>query len=287
MQRSLESWVGRVLGALSAHTEDLPALPSVAVRLIELIDRSEPSVQELASLIAQDQVVASRVLQAANSALYVGVVPIDTLPKALMRLGARETVQVAMAAAAHVLFDPKHRAELEMFPDVWPRFWSSCLVRAYGGRLIARELKRGDPERVFLGGMFCRVGSMIVVKVLSRGLVTGTVRERPTSDELAYAVDRLCVRLGVDYLTRSQMPAHVVDVTRRLEEIDPLEDTDELHVIRLADGLCHRLEVVPFATGALGELAEASAERLGLDAERLEFLELSLRELTDQVGEMM
>jgi len=287
VQRGGESWARRVLSAMSGPTEDLPALPSVAVRLIELIDCSDPSIAELSELIAQDQAVASRVLQAANSAVYVGAVPIDTLPKALRRLGARETAQVAMAAAAHVLFDPKHRAELEVFPEVWPRFWSSSLVRAYGARLIARELERGSPEQVFLSGLFCHVGSMIAVKVLARTLVSGRVRERPTPDELAYAAERLRTRLGVDYLRRSQLPDYVVEVARRLADFDPISDADDLHVTRLADGFCHKLDIAPFSSGELGELAEASAQQLGLDDARLEYLELSLSELGSQVKDVL
>lgn len=60
-------------------------------------------------------------------------------------------------------------------------------------------------------------------------------------------------------------------------------DTLDLHLVRLADGLCDATRVPPFATGELGALALESADALDAGPERLELALLQFRELAEQL----
>jgi HD-like signal output (HDOD) protein len=264
---------------------DLPAFPTVATRLVDLLEQPNANLREVEALVAQDPAIAAEVLRTANSVFYGAAMPVESVGQATLRLGFRETAQVAMTAACRALFDVENRAELEVFPHVWRALWHDALVCAYGGRLLARELKRGVPERVFLGAMFRNVGGLIVLKVVAHGLVHGRLRRPPAEAELAEVVDALHTRLGARYLHRCRLPEHVVAVAARHHAADLAfsDETLDLHVVRLADGLCDAIRVPPFATGELGALALESADALEVGPERLELFTLQLRELAEQL----
>ncbi|NNL66323.1 MAG: HDOD domain-containing protein [Myxococcales bacterium] len=283
------AWITWIRETTQKEPGELPAMPAVAGRLMELVSNPRVELEELEAVISQDQSIAARLIQAANSVLYRGVMPAETVSRAAMRLGLRETGQIAMAAACRSLYDTRDRCEIETFPDLWEAAWKDSLVCAFGGRLIARELKLGDPERVFLAGMFRHIGTLLTLKVISRGLVRGRLARPPEPAELVRGLEALHVSVGVDYLKRAGMPGFVVDaVDRHHDAFVPFAPENlELHVVRVADGICARIGVTPLATAELGMAAEQSIAALAIDAERLEYFELQLQELVDQVADMM
>ena len=154
--------------------------------------------------------------------------------------------------------------------------------------MLSRELKRGEPERVFLSAMFRNLGSLLILKILARALVRGRLRSAPTPAEMRDLIDVLHPRIGASYLRRCRLPDYVAETAARHHAIDLPAGAEsiDLHVVRLADGLVDRIGVAPFATGALGPLAEESAAFFAIAPDRLEYFELQFRELAGQLGEI-
>jgi HD-like signal output (HDOD) protein len=281
----VERLVHFVLDRAERNSGDLPAFPGVATRLVDLLEHPEASLHEVEALVSQDPAVSSQLLRVANSLMYRGAMPIETVPQAVIRLGFRETAQVAMTAACRVLFSLEDRAELEIHPALWRSLWLDSLLGGYGGRLLSRELKRGQPDRIFLAAMFRNLGSLLILKIVARALVRGRLPSPPTEAEMRDLIDVLHPRLGATYLRRCRLPDHVPDTAARHHRIDlPCDDEHvDLHVVRLADGLVDRIGLAPFATGSLGPLTEESAAFLDVSPERLEYFELQFRELAGQL----
>lgn len=241
-------------------------------------------------LITQDQGIMSQVLRLANSVIFGGAVRVDNVRQAVMRLGFRETADIAIAAASRTLFAMEDRLELEVYPEMWRGLWHQSLVCAFGSRLIARELKRGAPERAFLGGMFHDVGALLILKVVSRGLVRGRLLSKPSGEELAEVIMVLHPSLGARYLEDCRMPDAVVRIAAQHEELDvPLRaDTVDLHVVRVAEGFCALAGLAPFSEpGAMGPLAQESLEILEVPPGPRERFELQFVDLVEQVREFL
>jgi HD-like signal output (HDOD) protein len=274
-----------VVHATERGQGELPAFPTVATQLIDLLEQPNADLRDIESLITRDQAIASDVLRTANSALFGSTMPVQSIRQAALRLGFRETAQVAMVAAYRALFDVEHRAELDAFPRLWRGLWHESLVCAYGGRLLARELKHGAPERVFLGAMFRNVGNLLVLKVVSRGLVRGRLKAAPSEAELSEVMGVLHANLGSSYLRSCAMPDGVSAIAARHHDVGVpfTPETLDLHVVRVADGLCTAIGVTPFAPSELGPLALESADAFGLGPDRLELFTLQFRELATQV----
>ncbi len=279
---ALEDWVVR---AWEEDTAVVPAFPLVASRLVDALEQPDVDVDQVEEIISQDASITAQVLRAANSALYSPRCPIEDLRHALMQLGFRETANVAMAAACGTLFAVENRAELQVFPKVWERLWESSLGGAYVARLLASELKLGDPRRAFVAAMFRDVGELLILKLVASGLVHGRLRGEPSEDDLRRVFETLHARLGAQYLRRFHMPDRLVKAVEdhHAESLPFAHDTVELHLVRLADALCQQSEIAPFASGELGPVGESSAELLGVDEERMEYFGLQLEGIREQI----
>ncbi len=285
MEQAGDALVGWVVEATQRSQGELPAFPGVAARLVDLLEQPDAEIRDVEFLISQDQVVSAQVLRIANSVIYGGAFPVETVSEAVLRLGFKETAEVAMGAACRSLFSMEDRAELETFPELWRALWLDSQVCAYGGRLLARELGRGRPERVFLSAMFRDLGGLLILKIVARGLVQGRLAAPPTEQELRQAIEELHGELGANYLRSCRLPDYVVSAAAGHHDPKLPFDADhvDLHVLRVADGLCQRVGVSPFASGELGPLAEESAGLFEVVPERLEYFELQFQELSQQL----
>jgi hypothetical protein len=119
-------------------------------------------------------------------------------------------------------------------------------------------------------------------------MVRGELRLPPTEDDLREAIDRLHARIGAVYLKQSGLPDYVVDMAERHHAVEIPFDSEhiDLHIVRLADGLCELTGVSPFASGVLGPTAQASIEFFELEPDRMEAFELQFLGLAEQLGEL-
>jgi len=283
----LVRYVRRVL---DRRTEELPAFPAVAAHLLPLLECDEVEVAELESLLRRDQGLVFRVLRAANSPLYGGVVPARSLPEAIMRLGVHETARLSLAAVSRSLFDVEDRARRAVFPDLWSALWRDGLVSAYGARMLSETLRVGDAETLFLAAAFRNVGALLVLRVIAGGRVRGRVVGRLRAPTVERVLAALEAEVGADYLARCRLPAVIVAAARllRAPALPFGPETAWLFVIRLAAALSARAGTAPFVEpdAPLPESGAEAARRLGVDAERLALLELQFQELALQVEEL-
>jgi len=282
----LERWL---LKSWRQDRTELPAFPIVATRLVDSLERPDVEMEVVEEIIAQDGSITAQVIRTANSALYGGVSEIQELRHAIVRLGFRETADIAMAAACRSLFAVEVRAEQSVYPELWEGMWQSALVGAYGARLMCNELKLGDARRVFLSAMVRDVGSLLILKLISAALVRGRLRRKPSDEQMQFLFDALHQRIGAQYLRESHMPDYTAEVAERhhAPSVPFAHDTVGLHVVRCADGLCNRLEVSPFASGEIGPAAEQSVEVLGLDENRLEYFALQFETVREQLADSL
>jgi HD-like signal output (HDOD) protein len=283
---ALEKWI---LRSWREDAAQLPAFPLVATRLVNALEQPDIDVDDVRVLISQDPAITSQVIRAANSAYYSTPSPVEDVRGAIMRLGFKEISNVAMAAACRSLFTMEDRAELEVFPSAWGPLWANSLVGAYGARLIASELKMGDPAKVFLASVFRDVGSLLILKLVAAGMVDGRLRGRPSEEELAGLLTALHEQLGGEYLRRNQLPDYAVQIAEQhhCAELVFAHDTVNAHVVRVADGLCDRVGIPPFASQEMGPASAQSAELLGLDDDRLDYFALQIEGLREQLSEML
>ena len=78
---------------------DVPMLPKVANRVIQLTQNADSDAEELSRLIQSDQPLAAHVMRIANSALYSPSTTLVSLQQAITRLGMQIIAEIALAAS--------------------------------------------------------------------------------------------------------------------------------------------------------------------------------------------
>lgn len=85
---------------LGCTLDNLPTLPDVAMRIMQLAGSDDHTAKELAHEIGQDPSLASRVLRAANSPYFGYMSEIEDLNRAVVLMGFDEVRNIAMGIAA-------------------------------------------------------------------------------------------------------------------------------------------------------------------------------------------
>src|SRR5512141_850717 len=83
----------------------VPPYPAVAFRIESLVRAGNYGLEDLAKLVASDQVLAADVLRCGNSALYARGAPVASVKQAVGRIGAKDVARLALGSGlgAHAL----------------------------------------------------------------------------------------------------------------------------------------------------------------------------------------
>lgn len=143
---------------LTASVKEIPALPAVAARVLQLTDDPSSTLKELNDVIAQDQSLATKVLRLANSAYYGFPRRISSINEAIILLGFSTIRSLVLAASVYnVLGRPLEGYALEP-GELW-RHSQAC---AMGARLIAQRVKYRYLEQAYTSGLLHDIGKVIL-----------------------------------------------------------------------------------------------------------------------------
>jgi HD-like signal output (HDOD) protein len=149
---------------LTRQAASLPKPPAVALEVLEMSRKRNASLEDIAALLERDALLAGHVLKLANSALYAGAAPCNTLKQALVRLGLAPTRDVVMEAAFKMTV--LHAPGLEEALDVLRRHSTAV---AWLSRLVARQTPM-EAENAFLIGLVHDVGVSVGLLALHEAL---------------------------------------------------------------------------------------------------------------------
>lgn len=146
------------LGKILMNVGDLPALPQITNRIIELTADPESTNQEICDLINRDQVLVAKVLKLVNSAYYGLPRKVATVSEAVALLGM-QTLRTLMVGASVY----KTLAGLQKKPaGNYDEIWRHALACAVSSRLVAAELMIRQKDYAFTAGLLHDIGRVIL-----------------------------------------------------------------------------------------------------------------------------
>ncbi len=151
-----EKQAGRPLLPIDWNSDELPTMPSIAHRLIEMLCRQEMETEEIYELIGQDPALTLKVLQICNSALYGFSSEITSVKHAVVLMGHKEVIQLAVSAllAKRFMTVP---SELKTHAE---RLWHHLITTA----TLAKEFEVDSEEPdLYTLGMLHDVGWLVLM----------------------------------------------------------------------------------------------------------------------------
>ena len=133
----------------------LPALPTVVLRIMEMMESDCTTARQLGEEIAKDQVLSAKVLKLVNSGFYGFSQPITTIPHAVAMLGFDAVQSLVMSSSV-----------LELMEEALPGLWEHSLGCARASAMIAEAAGLGDGEEMSVIGLLHDLGKVIVCQTL-------------------------------------------------------------------------------------------------------------------------
>jgi HD-like signal output (HDOD) protein len=261
MKMSLSLTIRRLL---TTQPIELAVFHPIAIKLQQVLERHDFSIDEVIALANEDQALSGQILKVANSPVYLGRVRTETIKEAVIRLGARQVSNLAMAASQAGL----HVSDSPLINRFMQSLWLHSHACAFGCRKLARSA--GYPQyedQAYLAGLLHDVGKLYLLKALERLNSKGVAQAALEEELLLTIFDELHVDQGCRLMKHWNMPQIYYDVVANHHD-DNYDTTDTvLTIVRLVNTACKMkgIGLEKDATIDLMELPETSLLQLADD----------------------
>ncbi len=249
----------------------LPSLPAVAIRIIDLVQQPDVSIDQLATVIANDAALASKILRMANSSFYARMRGVSRLSDALMVLGLRRVKTLALGFS---LVDDMRGRGGEGFDHA--TFWERSLFAAVAARALATKAKLNVQEEAFLGGLTHALGVLALNQALGEPYA-GVFRKAGGDYQVLVRLEREF--LGFDHASlggalgeRWNLPPVLTAGLRcaSVPEFAPAEFRELVQCVAAGASAADFLVATKPALNALASFQERCKAWFGLDSEGAE-----------------
>lgn len=229
----------------------LPALPTIAMEVIQMVDNPKTSASSLGKLISSDQALTAKVLKIANSPFYGFPKRISTIDFAIIVLGFDALREIVISIS---LVSSLQRKTDKYFDA--KGFWDHSIATGVIARRLARDLGYRISGEVFVAGLLHDMGISILHRYFANDFkrIVEIVRESDLAfleaEESVLQVTHgevggwLAERWNLpDHLTEAISLHHTPGIARRNRELVAL--------IHCADVFCTRIleDAVEFDRG--------------------------------------
>jgi len=135
----------------------LPALPTIAMEIVDMVDNPRTSASQLGKVISTDQGLTAKVLKIANSPFYGFPRKISTIDFAIIVLGYDALKEIVISISLVSSLQKKS----DLYFDA-KAFWDHAIASGVLARRLARDLGYRVSGEVFVGGLLHDMGVSVL-----------------------------------------------------------------------------------------------------------------------------
>ncbi|MFM1891775.1 MAG: hypothetical protein RLZ44_852 [Pseudomonadota bacterium] len=253
--------------ALAEDSQSLISLPEVYMRLREVMDAGDSSMQDVADVIALDPALTARLLRIANSALYNFPSKVETLSRAAGILGLRQIHDLVLAASVARAFVGLPNDVMDMLT-----FWHRSVHRGFLAKELGSAAGLRDTESLFIRGLLLDLGHLILYHHYPQACRQALAASGDDLAALLAAEQRLigcdALSLGAELMRAWRMPPSYIASFEQLNAPEHAADQAEaVAVLHLAAHLTHGLDTDRLLSEILDAVPPAVWELTGLSPE--------------------
>ena len=255
------------LADIVSHIHSLPAMPAVALELLQTLSGGDPDVDALASRIARDQAITARVLRVANSPFYGLQMRVGSIHDAIVVLGFSAVRSLVLTSAVVTTLPAGKCAGFSA-----DRFWRHVLGTAVAAQALARPLRR-KPESLFIAGLLHDIGRLVMLSANPEGFarVIDIAAERDCHlvdvEAEIFGCDHTAV--GAAIAQHWNFPADIVEALAFHHNPAQTAPGSLAAIIHYADGIAKALDLEGAENTQMARLQPAAIDALGLDWQTL------------------
>lgn len=139
----------------------LPSLPAIAVQVLDLAQKADVDITEIARLISKDPALSTKILRTVNSSFYARSKAVSTISQALVILGLQSVKTLVLGFS---LVSNLSKAKSRGFDHM--TYWRRAIYAATAARVIASKISMVQQEEAFLCGLLKDIGMLVFDQVL-------------------------------------------------------------------------------------------------------------------------
>ena len=268
-------------------SRNLPTLPHILVKLIEVCDTESDTIKEISEVINKDTSLSARLMRLVNSAYYGLPNRVNSIDQVVILLGTKAVKNIAISASVYQAFNKAKDSSVFRLKQFW---WHSLMCANLAKR-IAEKTAYTAPDEAFLSGLLHDIGKLVLWVNFSKKYADILQSNRDKPDLLLAGEIRLGAthcEVGAWMINRWNLQSFMADaVLYHHEPVHRILDALPLvKIVFVANTLCSEAiedtdakfktagEIFEFARSEVEELislAEAEvkevAESLGIEVE--------------------
>jgi diguanylate cyclase (GGDEF)-like protein len=198
---------------------NLPTLPAVAMKVLELTNKPDVSLKQVASVIENDQAIASKVLRTINSSFYGLPKRCASIQQALTLLGLQTVKGLVLGFSMAQSIDGGGERDISFD---FMSYWRRSMYSAAAAKHIASVTRRCDPDEAFVAALIQDVGMVALWRAFDdRYLQTLDAagkqhRKLAALERKSFETDHMSI--SAELVRRWRFPTTVIDAVRWHQE---------------------------------------------------------------------
>lgn len=140
---------------------NLPSLPTIAMQVLDLAQRADVDIAEIARIISKDPALSGKILRTVNSSFYGRSQQTSTISHALVILGL-QSVKTLVLGFSLVTNLAKNKSK--GFKHI--TYWRRSVYSATAARTLAAKINLVQQEEAFLAALLMDIGMLVLDQVL-------------------------------------------------------------------------------------------------------------------------
>jgi len=230
-----------ILRRINENRLTLPSMPLVALKCLDVLRDPKASFADVARIVEQDPVIATRILRVVNSAAYSRRHAVKTLEQAVSQIGVKPMRILLVEVAACQVFTSRSPGIRQKFKLIWEH----CLAVGMLARdLSARLGSQVEPDIAYLGGLLHDIGKPII-----GGLLLEAERKLIEELDVPWMTETLWQKtvaeshraVGAAVAVAWKLPPEVAESVERCEQYDRAGGVHSCgNLVRFANTLAKR-----------------------------------------------
>lgn len=222
-----ETFYNEILADLENGTLVLPTLPEVALKVRDVVDDPEATAEKLAHIITTDPALSTRLLKVANSALYRGRHPVESVQMAVSRLGLTMVRNLVTSLVMEQMFQATSNRLEKRLHDLWEHSTEVAAI----SQVIAAKQAGIKADEAMLAGLIHSIG---VLPILMKAEESPNILQN--SALLDNLIESLYPRIGEAILRSWKFPESLIAVAAEHANYDRNIDgeADLVDIIQVA-----------------------------------------------------
>ena len=264
---------------------DLVTLPDVYIRINQLVEDPDSSLDDITKVVKQDPAFTVRLLRVANSPFYGFSSTIETVSRAISLIGTSQVRNLALSTSVSRTF-----AGLSNELVLMDNFWHHSLYCALVARILAHHVRKTDPEALFTAGLLHDIGELVIFNRMPEQAKEVLLQVQDSGDELPiYESERQLMgfdhaQVGGELARQWHLPPLLLDCIAYHHDIQHAKLCPvETAIIHIANSLALMAEIDTLDISDAPPIDPEAWTITGLDAD--EILESTIREAQTEIVE--